>query len=104
MLSRITIEVNFDEGNLPIIQVMNQQSDDVRDKLVTNFLQSLGHTSRWCRLLYIGNFSGNEHAPVNKWHIVPITPKDLKEEIALMQTVYDTWNDTAVVKGAGEIS
>lgn len=104
MLSRLTIEVNFDEGNLPIIQVLNQQSDDVRDKLVTNFLQSLGHTSRWCRLLYIGNFSGNEHAPINKWHIVPITPQELKEEIALMQMVYDRWNDDAIINTPEKVS
>lgn len=98
MLSRITIEINFDEGNLPIIQVINQQSDDVRDKLLTNFLQSVGHTSRWCRLLYMGNISGLEHFPTNKWHIVPITPKDLKEEIDLMQMVYDRWNDSPPIE------
>jgi len=91
MKSRITIEVNFDENNLPVIQILSQNSDDVRDKLIQSFLQSLQHTSRWCKILYIGNFGvadmikNNPVAEVHKWHIVPITPKEITEEIKLMQ-------------------
>jgi hypothetical protein len=94
MKSRITIEVNFEEGNLPIIQIMSQQSDDVRDKLIQQFLQSLQHTSRWCKILYMGNRSVYnpkvaEIDHTHSWHIVPLRPNEIKEEIALMQSVLD---------------
>ena len=87
MQSRITIEVNFEENNLPVIQVLNHQSDDVRDKLILSFLQSLQHTSRWCKILYVGNFAHEGQEPIHKWHIVPITPKQIPEEIKLMESV-----------------
>lgn len=90
MKSRITIEVNFDEGNLPVIQILSQHSDDVRDKLISSFLQSLAHTSRWCKIVYMGNYSvyGTKEAelnPVHRWHIVPIRPDEIREEIKLME-------------------
>jgi hypothetical protein len=94
MKSRITIEVNFEENNLPVIQIMSQQSDDVRDKLIQSFLQSLQHTSRWCKILYMGNRSVYnpkvaEIDHTHSWHIVPLRPNEIKEEIALMQSVLD---------------
>ena len=90
MKSRITIEVNFDENNLPVIQVLSQYSDDVRDKLIQSFLQSLQHTSRWCKIIYIGNRSplrppDDLQDAIHCWHIVPITPKDIQGEMELMQ-------------------
>ena len=92
MKSRITIEVNFEENNLPIIQIMSQQSDDVRDKLLQSFLQSLQHTSRWCKILYMGNrsvYNPNvaEIDHIHSWHIIPLAPKDIPEEIKLMEAV-----------------
>lgn len=90
MKSRITIEVNSDENNLPVLQVLQQNSDDVRDKLLSSFLLSLQHTSRWCRIEYIGNFGvadmikNNPVSEVHKWHIIPIRPSELPEEIKLM--------------------
>jgi len=39
MESRISIQVDFDNGNRPVIQLIHGQSDDTRDKLITNFLQ-----------------------------------------------------------------
>ena len=90
MKSRITIEVNFDEGNLPVIQVLSQDSDDVRDKLISSFLQSLQHTSRWCKIEYRGNRSKfappmDFDEPIHCWHIIPLKPKEIKAEIKLMQ-------------------
>lgn len=94
MKSRITIEVNFEEGNLPVIQVLSQQSDDVRDKLISSFLQSLQHTSRWCKIIYMGNRSvfGEPEAsrnPVHSWHIIPIRPNEIEEEMSLMKSVVE---------------
>jgi hypothetical protein len=90
MKSRITIEVNFDNGNLPIIQVIRQQSeerDDVRDNLVQQFLQSLQHTSRWCKIDYIGDAGGTKEEPKERWFISAITPKEISDEVALMLAV-----------------
>jgi hypothetical protein len=94
MKSRITIEIDFDAGNLPVIQVLNQSSDDVRDNLISSFLQSLQHTSRWCRIEYKGNRSKfappvDFDDPIHCWHIVPIKPKDIPDEIALMKAVLE---------------
>ena len=96
MKSRITIEVNFEEGNLPVIQIMSQQSDDVRDKLIQSFLQSLQHTSRWCKILYMGNRSvyNQDVAEIDhkhSWHIIPMQPQEIPDEMKLMDTVYAEW-------------
>lgn len=83
MKSRITIEVNFDEGNLPVIQVLSQSSDDVRDKLIQSFLQSLQHTSRWCKILYKNEIESAGHI----WHIIPIRPNEINQEMELMGAI-----------------
>lgn len=92
MKSRITIEVNFDESNTPVIQVLSQSSDDVRDKLIQSFLQSLQHTSRWCKIIYMGNRSihgtkESEVNPVHCWNIVTIKPSEIPSEIKLMKAI-----------------
>ena len=48
MTSRITLEVDFENNNEPVIQVMYRHSDDVRDKLLSNFLQILNGESTTC--------------------------------------------------------
>lgn len=94
MKSRITIELNFDEGNLPVIQIVQQNSDDVRDNLIKSFLQSLQHTSRWCKILYMGNRSVydpsvKEIDHKHVWHIIPIKPLEIPEEIKLMEATVE---------------
>lgn len=80
MDSRITIDLDFDNGNNPIIKIISSnESDDVRDKLLRTFLNNLGHASSWCRILYKGNNSKHTF-----WHIAPIEPKDLAMESELM--------------------
>jgi len=77
MRSRITIEINFDNGQ-PYIKVLeDRDSDDVRDKLVTFFRQKLGHTSSWMRCQPSG-YNGNI------FEIHPITPMELKDESVIM--------------------
>lgn len=93
MKSRITIEVDFDNGNLPIIKVIQQQSSDVRDALLQNFIQSFQHTSRWCKVEYKGNHpvSSEQGRPdasyQHVYHIIPIVPAELQTEIDLMKAV-----------------
>lgn len=84
MKSRITIEVDFNGNNLPVIQVLSQSSDDVRDKLIQSFLQSLQHTSRWCRIDYKSSQEAQSQ-DIHRWFICPVTPAELEQEIKLMQ-------------------
>lgn len=87
MKSRITIEVDFENNNLPIIQIVSQESDDVRDKLVQSFLQSLRHCSRWTTIEFVGNNIDKVPDPschAWTWKIAPITPDKLETEIELM--------------------
>jgi hypothetical protein len=79
MKSRITIEVDFDNGNQPTIVLSLLRSDDVRDKLLSSFIEKFSHQRAWCKAYYAGeNMNGKQ------FHIVPIEPKDLKEEASLM--------------------
>ena len=92
MKSKITIEVDFENNNLPVLRILQSDSDDVRDKLVSSFLQSLGHTSRWARMDYDGvhNLSPsslNLQEESHRWFIRPITPQEIEAEIKLMQAV-----------------
>lgn len=83
MLSRITIEVDFENGNMPVIQIMQQHSDDVRDALLASFLQSLGHTSRWATLEY-QNHIDDKNGFRHRWLIRPVKLDQLEAESKLM--------------------
>lgn len=80
MQSKITIEVDFNDSNLPYIRIIQKRSDDVRDKILNNFLQSLAHQSSWCKIFYDGNALPDEHY----WTIKAITPNQFVEESKLM--------------------
>jgi hypothetical protein len=80
MKSRITIEVDFDNGQ-PYIKVVNDTaSDDVRDKLVSFFRQRLGYTSSWCKI----NFPFHSNTGIINFRIDPIRPDELKEQADIM--------------------
>lgn len=88
MDSRITIEVDFENNNLPVIQIVSKDSEDVRDKLIKSFLQSLRHCSRWTTIQFVGNnlsYKPDGGADSWTWKITPVTPDQLVEEIKLMQ-------------------
>lgn len=84
MDSKISIEVAYDLGNLPVIQVLHKTSDDVRDGLVGNFIQHLDHTSisRWLKIEYL--YKRSDGALV--WRLVPISSSitELENEAKLM--------------------
>lgn len=90
MESKISIEIAYDLGNLPIIQVLHKTSDDVRDGLVGNFLQHLDHTSisRWLKIEYL--YKRSDGALI--WRIVPISSSinELENEAKLMLAMVDS--------------
>lgn len=94
MKSRITIEVDFDNGQ-PYIKIHEDKlSDDVRDKLITFFRQRLQHTSSWCGVEFRNE---NELSNTLTWFIRPITP-ELLEQNALAMTAQVKMNKEWEVK------
>lgn len=83
MKSRITVEIDFDNNNRPVIQVHERDSDDVRDRLISAIFEKLGHYSRWFRVEFKHNTMNDEGAG-SVWHLVPISPDEYDEEIKLM--------------------
>lgn len=83
MKSRITIEVDYDNGNRPIIQILHVESPDVRDGLIKSFLQSFGGQSSWCKI----QFSGTNESYNGRMVITPITNTELEEQSRLMAAV-----------------
>lgn len=79
MKSRITIEVDFENGNQPTIMVNLQKSDDVRDKLLNSFVEKFAHQRSWCKVHYMG-----EDTTGPLYYIMPIEPKDFVEQGKLM--------------------
>lgn len=81
MKSRITVEVDFENGNRPILQLIRKHSDDTRDSLINAFLEGRGHQSRWLRIEYKGDVLDGG----SRFHINVIGTNDLPEESELMQ-------------------
>lgn len=77
MKSKITIEIDFENGNAPFIQVVNdRESLDVRDKLITAFIQKLGGTSFLCKV----GFSNHLNQTLTVMNIYPITPQQIESD------------------------
>lgn len=88
MNSRITIEVDFDNNNDPVIQIVSRETDDIRDKLIRNFIEKLGTESNWCRISLVR--IGNQEATgdrANTWHIRPVPTSELEENMSEMNAI-----------------
>ncbi len=85
MKSRITIEVDFDNGNQPILQILQTNSDDVRDKILSSFCQQFGGSS-WCQIKWVSQVPDdpNQNTFFNRIHITPINQSELKEQANVM--------------------
>ncbi len=100
MKSRITIEVDFENGNTPVIQILQTNSDDVRDKLIQHFAEQLNGNS-WCQIKWVGgalSFDPKENEPFNRIHITPIPASKFKEqaEIMLQQVKINEQNNNII--------
>lgn len=90
MKSRITIEVDFENGNEPVIQIISRNSDDVRDSLIKSFYQKLGSSS-WCRIQFVQDIPDDMYLTKDGFtegfkriYITPIPEVGLKEQADVM--------------------
>ncbi len=85
MKSRITIEVDFNNHNKPIIQVMSRYSDDIRDNLIQAFYQSLQGSS-WCKIRFEQHYDNplNPDENFKRILITPIPEDELQGEAHIM--------------------
>lgn len=95
MKSRITIEVDFDNGNQPVIQILSRSSDDIRDNLIQAFYQKLQGSS-WCKIVFRqdvpdetlptaeGGFIEGTIQGFKRIFITPIPELELKKEADIM--------------------
>jgi hypothetical protein len=89
MKSRITIEVDFDNRNEPVIQILARDSDDVRDNLIQQFLNRV--VGSWCKVSYVHGEKGVDFPDpdgVQRVYISPIHLDDLKMEGSAMIELY----------------
>lgn len=102
MRSRISVEVDFDNNNRPVIQVHERDSDDVRDRLISAVFDKLGHHSRWFRVEFKHNTMTDGDAG-SLWHLAPISPEEYDEEIKLMVAHRGSQQPTGPVKKPSHI-
>lgn len=82
MKSRITIEVDFNNHNKPIVQIMSRYSDDLRDNLIQAFYQSLQGSS-WCKIRFEQHYD-NPDENFKRILITPIPEGELLDEANIM--------------------
>lgn len=79
--STLKMQMDFDR-KVPVIEIVHRPSDETVDHLLSAYLQSQGHTSRWLRIEYQGEFKGGY-----MYRVYAITPSELPEETKLMDAV-----------------
>lgn len=86
MKSKIRIDVDLDKGEpVIIIDKTTEISDDVRDKLISGLIQSLGYSSNWMKIST--DVGGPEASRI--YHIRTIKPQEMKAEAEEMIRRYN---------------
>lgn len=92
MKSRITVEIDYDNNNQPVIQIISRNSDDVRDGLIKAFYQKLGGSS-WCKIRFVHDEGGYAYPMeageqyvegFKRIHITPIPDSELAKEAEII--------------------
>lgn len=90
MKSRITVEIDYENGNEPVISILARNSDDVRDGLIKAFYQKLGGSS-WCKIAFVQEVLGIGEVMKEDYtegfkriFITPIPELQLKKEADIM--------------------
>jgi len=83
MNSRITIELDLDNNNESYIKVKSAFSDDLRDKILRNFIEAFGHQNGWMRFEY----TGTDELDNKYYRISNIRKYDLSSQADLMKAM-----------------
>lgn len=95
MNSKITIELSLEDGsNEPYIKIKSAYSDDLRDKLLRNFIEAFGHQNGWMRFEY----TGTDELENRYYRISNIKKYDLSEQANLMKLMAKEEGREAQVK------
>lgn len=87
MQSKITIEIDFQNGT-PYIKVFSiTSSTDMRDKALALFFEKLATQSMWCKVEQVSCGGNTEGISYNNWHITPISPDQLSREADKMKNI-----------------
>jgi hypothetical protein len=83
--SKITIEIDYENNNEPVIQIIAKDSEDIRDGLIKSFYQKLGGSS-WCKIRFAQDLSDSSDPEkrFKRIFITPIPEKYLKAEAEIM--------------------
>lgn len=54
MKSKANFEIDFRNQNRPVIKLAIHNTEDVRDKIASNFIEQLGHESNLCSIVHDG--------------------------------------------------
>lgn len=79
MTSRLTIEIDFSNNNEPFIRcLIDNNSSDVRDRLLQHFFKKLGGDSSWLHVNFLD--PQNDGTLIAK--LAPVTPDELPTLVA----------------------
>ncbi len=85
MNSKITIEIDFENNNQPIIQILQKNSDDVRDKLIKSFTEQFGGSSSWCKIQWKdSSLVSDMPNAFQRIAITPLKAEDFEKEAGSM--------------------
>lgn len=92
MKSRITVEIDYENNNQPVIQIISKNSDDVRDGLIKAFYQKLGGSS-WLKIRFNGGqfdptLATDDERNFYRIFITPIPEEELGKEAVIMAEQY----------------
>lgn len=76
-----TIKIALGDGNAPIIEFKIANTDDIRDTLCRQFIESLNQHSNLCSIQYQQSYLSKSPAEVatDTWHIRPLGIEELIE-------------------------
>lgn len=84
MLSKVTVEIDYNNQGRPYFRVMeNATSDDLKDKAVTQFRRVFNFKSLWCKV----DFGQVQMDGTIQWNIHPIPPEELAPHASAMQSI-----------------
>lgn len=80
MKSSIRIDIDF-ETNEPVIEIIcDKSSNDLRDKMLSRFLEMFGGDSSWAKFNFSSNYADTEGNRISKSYLRPIARNSFPEE------------------------